>query len=163
MGLRRGCCQGGRRVSDGNLQFPKRKTREVSDQWRKHRRWVIRQKARKRQEDEQSSVSSLSEPTLLNKTIWQYLCTWFHISSSTDSLNHRKKYLRHRNDHEIQPVPWISKECKPVYTEASRADFYKRLKCINSRECVPARKKALTESVHQLDQGSLTSKCLHPY
>lgn len=48
-----------------------------------------------------------------------------------------EEYLRHRYDHEIQPVPWISKECKPIYTESSRRDFNKRLKRINSCERVP--------------------------
>jgi hypothetical protein len=50
-----------------------------------------------------------------------------------------EKYLRHRNDHEIQPVPRVSEERETVYTESSRADFYKGLKRINSSECVPER------------------------
>lgn len=108
-----------------------------------------------------SSNSSLSKTTLFNKPTWQYLCTWFHFIIHWQS-ELGEQYLRHRNDHEIQPVPWISKECKPVYTESSRCDFYKRLKCINSREGVPERKMCWQNQFRRLDQSSLISTFLHP-
>lgn len=50
-----------------------------------------------------------------------------------------EKYLRHGDDHKVQPVPWVSEECKAIYTESSCRDFYERLKCINSCEGVPER------------------------
>ena len=61
------------------------------------------------------------------------------IERNKDKEKEGGKYLRHRNDHEIQPVPWVSEKRKAVYTESSRADFYKGLKRINSSECVPER------------------------
>lgn len=70
------------------------------------------------------------------------------------------KYLRHRNDHEIQPVPWISQECKPIYTEASRSDLYKRLERINSRERVPGRQSIdRISSPRQIKARSFLSAC----
>lgn len=49
----------------------------------------------------------------------------FETVDKTEVLRVQKGYLRHRNDHKIEPVPWVSKECEVVYTETSGNDFYK--------------------------------------
>lgn len=125
MGLMCGCCRGG----DGKPSTPREKcqrslrsmeeTEDGSSDGEKER-WTVFN----------SANSSLSSPARF---------TELKESHPIIHWGSQEEYLRHRNDHEIQPVPWISEECKPVYTEASRRDFYKRLKCINSCECVPAR------------------------
>lgn len=133
----------GHRLSDENLRFPQRK-KQRSLRWRKHVRWVIRQMTGDKKEPQMNNrhhhytVHFTSFPHLL------YRNNTLQMSSLYVTISHlmsKKQYLRHGNDHEIQPVPWISKECKIVYTESSRRDFYKRLKRINSCECVPVRQK----------------------
>lgn len=64
------------------------------------------------------------------------LCTglfnlWFYIYS------HSGSYLRHGDDHKIQPIPWISQECEITDAEASGQHLYKRLKGVDASENVP--------------------------
>lgn len=47
------------------------------------------------------------------------------------------KYLRHRDDHEVQPVPWVSEKGEPIYSEASGNNFCERLKRIDTCEGIP--------------------------
>lgn len=46
-------------------------------------------------------------------------------------------YLRHDNDAEVQPVPWISQEGERHYTESSREYLYRRLESVNASESIP--------------------------
>lgn len=46
-------------------------------------------------------------------------------------------YLRHGDDHKIQPVPGISEEGEVVYDEASGQDLSEGFKRIDPREGVP--------------------------
>lgn len=48
-------------------------------------------------------------------------------------------YLRHRDDHEIQPVPWVSEEGEVIYTETSSHNFCEWLKSVDSCEGVSDR------------------------
>lgn len=97
--------------------------------------------------------NELSSPTLLNKAEWADLM----LLAGGSLLKQSEKYLRHWNDHEIQPVPWISKEGEIIYTESSCGDFNKWLKSINSCECVPARTKQWQNQLTRLDQSALIS------
>lgn len=51
------------------------------------------------------------------------------------------KYLRHWDDHEIQPVPRVSEKGEPIYTEPSGNNFCEWLKCIDTREGIPWKRK----------------------
>lgn len=55
----------------------------------------------------------------------------------TDSFVH----LRHTDHHEIQPIPWVSKECKWSNTETSRQHFDRCLKGVDASKHVPKKKK----------------------
>lgn len=48
-------------------------------------------------------------------------------------------YLRHGNDHEIQPVPGVSEEGEAVYTETSSHNLCEWLECVDPREGVSDR------------------------
>lgn len=43
-------------------------------------------------------------------------------------------FLRHDDDHKVQPVPWISEEGEPANTEASRHHFYEDLQRVDNCE-----------------------------
>lgn len=53
-----------------------------------------------------------------------------------------RQYLRHWDDHEIQPVPRISEEGEVIYGKASGHDFSEGFKRIDTRESVPSRQKS---------------------
>lgn len=99
----------------------------------------------------ENAVETLKARNVSTKTSIQILA--FNNKDSVRQNGKRKeKYLRHRNDHEIQPIPRISQERKIIYTESTCGDFYKRLKCINSCECVPERQKCGKEQFIGPDQ-----------
>lgn len=47
--------------------------------------------------------------------------------------------LRHENDGEVEPVPWVSQEGKRQQTESSCKYLYRWLKCVNGSERIPRR------------------------
>lgn len=47
------------------------------------------------------------------------------------------QYLRHENNTEIQPVPWILEESELANTEAPGQDLYKGLEGVNPCERIP--------------------------
>lgn len=155
MGLQTGSCPRSCRVTEENLQIPEGKTRKVLGQWRKSK-WVIGQTDRKKKlRHKKSSVLYNWKLAFFTHPPQQKgIFKLFNLTKSTLTV---KKYLRHRNDHEIQPVPWVSKECKIVYTESSCGDFNKWLKSINSCERVPERQKQWQNQFTRRDQSSLIS------
>lgn len=46
-------------------------------------------------------------------------------------------HLRHTDHHEIQPIPWVSKECKRSNTEPSRQHFDRCLKGVDASKNIP--------------------------
>lgn len=48
-------------------------------------------------------------------------------------------YLRHQDNTEIQPIPWILEEGELPHTEAPCQDLYEGLKGVNPCECVPGK------------------------
>lgn len=62
-----------------------------------------------------------------------------HVRIHNFVFNHLfRQYLRHWDDHEIQPVPRISEEGEVIYGEASGHNFSEGFKRIDTREGVPA-------------------------
>lgn len=57
------------------------------------------------------------------------------------NFHYELKYLRHWDDHEIQPAPRVSEEGEVVYNEASGNYFCEGFKCIDTREDIPWRKE----------------------
>lgn len=45
-------------------------------------------------------------------------------------------HSRHGDDHEVQPIPWVTQECKVINAEASRQYLDEGLKGVNSSEGV---------------------------
>lgn len=64
--------------------------------------------------------------------------------------NYEFKYLRHWDDHEIQPVPWVSEKGEAVYSEASGNYFCKWLKRIDTCEGIPWEERENTVKWWQL-------------
>lgn len=50
---------------------------------------------------------------------------------------YEEKYLRHWDDHEIQPVPWVSEKGEPIYSESSGDHFSEWLKRVDTCEGIP--------------------------
>lgn len=78
----------------------------------------------------------LSKCDNTNQLNYLFFMIW-HQPNDSLQITLRTEYLRHRDDHEIQPVPWISKECEVIYTESTGNDFYSWFKRINSSEGIP--------------------------
>lgn len=57
--------------------------------------------------------------------------------ASLSQKNKKEGYLRHNDNTEIQPVPWISKEGEFCHAKSSRQYFYQWLKSVNASESVP--------------------------
>lgn len=62
------------------------------------------------------------------------------------------KYVRHADHHEIQPIPWISKECKRSNTETSRQHFGCCLEGVNSSKNIPKK-----ENEHEFLKNKISS------
>ncbi len=71
------------------------------------------------------------------------------------------EYLRHWDDHEIQPVPWISKECEVIYTESTGNDFYNWFKRINSSEGIPEGKSSSNWIKKKELKSALNFECVY--
>lgn len=75
-------------------------------------------------------ISTLRAITNLCTALFNF---WFYIYS------HSGSYLRHGDDHKIQPIPWISQECEITNAEASGQYLHKCLKGVDASENVPKR------------------------
>lgn len=58
----------------------------------------------------------------------------------TDSVAH----LRHTDDHEIQPIPWVSEECKRSNAETSRQHFDRCLNRVDASKNISKKKTKKT-------------------
>lgn len=84
----------------------------------------------------------------LQSAFWS-LCFSFLITVATFTFNFNVfiptwsefEYLRHWDDHEVQPVPRVSEEGEVIYSKAPGDNFCEWLKRIDTREGVPWRKE----------------------
>lgn len=65
----------------------------------------------------------------------------------TDPLVH----LRHTDHHEIQPIPWVSKECKRSHTETSGQHLDRCLKGVDASKNIPGKKNNSTKKCEASD------------
>lgn len=79
-------------------------------------------------------------------------CGFVHQNkkSSEAVIESAERHSRHRDHHEVQPVPRISQEREVVYTEASGDDFDGWFERINSRERVSMYKRVIAKSLWRL-------------
>lgn len=58
--------------------------------------------------------------------------------------------LRHADDHEVQPVPWVLQKCKTTDTESSGQNFDRCFKRVDESEHVPVQRQKRTSDIETL-------------